>query len=141
MLYLVFVKKFISANMLLKQFIDNKSEKRCRLSFLDLFSRTRVIASVSERIAQTTFWFNIKRYVYHVFNLSIKKKHQRQKFFFLYMYCVEWNISNHAKRCIKDFFSDNWYFAKLVDISLTTILTSKCLQCQIIILSWNTLAF
>lgn len=55
MLYLVFVEKFISANMLLKQFIDDKSEKCCRLSFLDLLLRIRVIANVSERIAQTTF--------------------------------------------------------------------------------------
>lgn len=54
MLYLVFVEKFISANTLLKQFIDDKSEECCRLSFLDLFSRIRVIANVSERIAQTT---------------------------------------------------------------------------------------
>lgn len=54
-LYLVFVEKFISANVLLKQFIDDKSEECCRLSFLDLLSRIRVIANVSEGIAQTTF--------------------------------------------------------------------------------------
>lgn len=42
-------------------FIDNKSEERYSsvISWFTL-SRTRVIASVSKRVAQTTLWFNMQ---------------------------------------------------------------------------------
>lgn len=86
-IYLVFVKKFISANTLLKQFIDDKSGECCRLSFPDSLY---VLSQVSAReLHKQRSDLTCKCYAYRALDLSVKTASLMAEISFWRLYCAE----------------------------------------------------